>query len=81
MMCTTDASRPSSTSGNASGSRSGSGVGTSLTCIHDTGRTAWWLLIYLIPLIGAIVLLVFFCIDSTPGNNQYGPSPKGLAPA
>lgn len=49
--------------------------------LHDTNRTAWWLLIDLIPVIGAIVLLVFFCIDSTPGDNQYGPSPKGLAPA
>ena len=38
-------------------------------------------MIYLIPIIGAIVLLVFFCLDSTPGENQYGASPKGLAPA
>ncbi len=49
--------------------------------LHDTNRTAWWLLIGLIPLIGTIVLLIFFCIDSTPGDNQYGASPKGLAPA
>lgn len=49
--------------------------------LHDTNRTAWWLLIDLIPLIGAIVLLVFFCTDSTPGDNEYGPNPKGLAPA
>lgn len=45
--------------------------------LHDTGRTAWWLLIGLIPLIGAIVLIVFFCQDSQPGPNQYGASPKG----
>ena len=49
--------------------------------LHDTDRTAWWLLIELIPVIGAIVLLVFFCLDSTPGDNHYGPNPKGLAPA
>ena len=46
--------------------------------LHDTGRSGWWLLIGLIPLIGGIVLLVFFVLDSQP-ENQYGPNPKGLA--
>ncbi|WP_304050614.1 DUF805 domain-containing protein, partial [Jatrophihabitans endophyticus] len=46
--------------------------------LHDTSRTGWWLLIGLIPLIGAIVLIVFFCTDSTPGANQYGENPKGI---
>jgi len=44
--------------------------------LHDTGRTGWWLLIGLIPLIGAIVLLVFMFTDSQPGENEYGSSPK-----
>ena len=44
--------------------------------LHDTGRTGWWLLIILIPLIGLIVLLVFMFLDSEPGENAYGPSPK-----
>ena len=44
--------------------------------LHDIGRTGWWLLIGLIPVIGWIVLLVFFFTDSQPGNNEYGPSPK-----
>jgi uncharacterized membrane protein YhaH (DUF805 family) len=57
------------------------GFAVSFRRLHDTDRTAWWLLIYLIPFIGAIVLLVFFCMDSTPGDNSYGSSPKGLAPA
>ncbi|MDP1923862.1 MAG: DUF805 domain-containing protein [Thiobacillus sp.] len=47
--------------------------------LHDTGRTGWWLLIGLIPLIGAIVLLVFMLLDSQPGDNEYGASPKGVA--
>ena len=47
--------------------------------LHDTGRSGWWLLLALIPLIGAIVLLVFTVQDSTPGENQYGPNPKGVA--
>lgn len=49
--------------------------------LHDTGRNGWWLLIGLIPLIGAIVLLVFFFQDSQPGNNEYGPSPKAAGAA
>jgi uncharacterized membrane protein YhaH (DUF805 family) len=47
--------------------------------LHDTDRTGWWLLIAFIPLIGAIVLLVFMLLDSKPGDNQYGPNPKGVA--
>jgi len=43
---------------------------------HDIGRSGWWLLIIFIPLIGAIVLLVFAVLDSKPDENQYGPNPK-----
>jgi uncharacterized membrane protein YhaH (DUF805 family) len=46
--------------------------------LHDTSRTAWWLLIGLIPVIGTIVLIIFFVLDSTPGDNAYGPNPKGI---
>jgi uncharacterized membrane protein YhaH (DUF805 family) len=45
--------------------------------LHDTDRTGWWILIALVPLIGVIVLLVFALLEGTPGNNQYGPNPKG----
>ena len=44
--------------------------------LHDTDKSGWFLLIGLIPIIGAIVLIVFFVTDSGP-DNQYGPSPKG----
>jgi uncharacterized membrane protein YhaH (DUF805 family) len=44
--------------------------------LHDTGRTGWWILIGLIPVIGGIVLLIFMVLDSEPGANQYGPNPK-----
>ena len=46
--------------------------------LHDTNRTGWWVLIGLVPLIGAIILLVFFTQDSQPGDNQHGPNPKGV---
>ena len=47
--------------------------------LHDTGRSFWWFLIAIIPIvniIGAIVLLVFTLLDSEPITNQYGPNPK-----
>ena len=44
--------------------------------LHDTGRTGWWLLIVLVPLIGAIVLFVFMCLDGERGPNRFGPDPK-----
>lgn len=47
--------------------------------LHDTDKSGWLLLIGIIPILGAIVLLVFFVQDGTPGTNQYGPSPKGEA--
>ena len=53
------------------------GLAVAVRRLHDTGKSGWWLLIGLVPLVGAIILLVFFCIDSDPGSNQYGPSPKG----
>lgn len=43
--------------------------------LHDTDRSGWWILIGIIPIIGWILLLVWFCTDSKP-SNQYGPSPK-----
>jgi uncharacterized membrane protein YhaH (DUF805 family) len=45
--------------------------------LHDTNRTGWWLLILFVPLIGAIVLIILLALDSSAGDNQYGPNPKG----
>jgi uncharacterized membrane protein YhaH (DUF805 family) len=44
--------------------------------LHDTGRSGWWMLIGVIPIIGAIVLLIFIIQDSQLMDNQYGPNPK-----
>lgn len=44
--------------------------------LHDMGKSGWWQLISLIPIIGSIILLVFMCIDSQENENQYGPNPK-----
>jgi len=52
------------------------GLAVAFRRLHDTDRSGWWILIGLIPLVGFIVLLVFFVMDSTPGPNRFGPSPK-----
>ena len=44
--------------------------------LHDTNRSGWWALIGLVPLAGAIVLLVFTVEDSNKGENKYGASSK-----
>ena len=54
------------------------GLAVSVRRLHDTNHSGWWLFISLIPLIGAIVLLVFMVRDSQSDQNQYGPNPKGV---
>ena len=47
--------------------------------LHDVGRSGWWILISLIPLIGGIVIFVFMVLDSQEGENRFGPNPKEVA--
>ena len=47
--------------------------------LHDTGKSGWWILISLIPLIGGIIILIFTLMDSERGSNKYGPYPKKAA--
>lgn len=51
-------------------------LGVGVRRLHDTGRSGWWLLFGIVPLVGGITLLVFTCLDSEPGPNKYGPNPK-----
>jgi uncharacterized membrane protein YhaH (DUF805 family) len=44
--------------------------------LHDVNKSGWFLLIGIIPLIGAIWLLVLFCTEGTRGENKYGADPK-----
>lgn len=44
--------------------------------LHDVGKSGWMYLIALIPVIGAIWLLVLFCKDSQAGDNKWGENPK-----
>ena len=57
-------------------------ISVSIRRLHDTDHSGWWILIGLIPIIGFIVLLVFYLRDSDPGENKYGPPPATtVAPA
>ncbi len=52
------------------------GLAVAVRRLHDVGKSGWMLLIGLIPLIGAIWLLVLMVKDSDSGENQYGENPK-----
>jgi uncharacterized membrane protein YhaH (DUF805 family) len=52
------------------------GIAVTVRRLHDTGRSGWWIVIVLVPIVGWIVLLVFMLLDTQPGQNAYGPSPK-----
>jgi len=43
--------------------------------LHDTDKSGWWMLLSVVP-IANLVLLVFFCLDGTKGENRFGPDPK-----
>lgn len=52
------------------------GLGLFFRRMHDTGRSGWWWLIGLIPLVGEIILLIFLVQPSQESENQYGPEPN-----
>ena len=53
------------------------GIAVAVRRLHDTGRSGWWYLLVL-TCVGIIPLIIFLCMDSQPGSNQYGDNPKGL---
>ena len=44
--------------------------------LHDVGKSGWFWLLLLIPIVGWIWLFVLQCTEGDPGSNQYGPNPK-----
>lgn len=55
------------------------GISLSVRRLHDTSRSGWWYLVTLIPFVGSVVIFVFMVLDSTPGANKWGDSPKKFA--
>jgi uncharacterized membrane protein YhaH (DUF805 family) len=64
----------------------GLGVGipslaVSVRRLHDTGRSGWWLLIGLVPVVGWILTLIWYISDGKAEENKYGPNPKQIGPS
>lgn len=51
-------------------------VCASIRRLHDTGKSGWNVLWYIIPVIGWIIEVVLLCKSTQPGANQYGPEPQ-----
>ncbi|MFE6967715.1 DUF805 domain-containing protein [Isoptericola sp. NPDC057653] len=45
--------------------------------LHDTDKSGFRLFWALLPVIGWIMLIIWWAQDSQPGANQYGENPKG----
>ena len=52
-------------------------IAVTIRRLHDTGNSGWMLFISLIPLIGPIWLFILYLKNSQPGENKWGPNPKG----
>jgi uncharacterized membrane protein YhaH (DUF805 family) len=48
--------------------------------LHDIDKSGWWLLLLLIPLVGLIILIVWFCQRGTTGPNRFGADPLAGQP-
>ncbi len=55
-------------------------LGVTVRRLHDTGRSGWWCLIGLIPVLGFIVMLVWMLSPGTRASNQFGPPPSWREP-
>jgi uncharacterized membrane protein YhaH (DUF805 family) len=51
------------------------GIAVAARRLHDVDRTGWWLLLAFVPVVGLIVLLIWFCTKGTDGSNRFGPDP------
>jgi len=52
-------------------------ISVSVRRLHDTGRSGWWILLWLIPLVGWIPLVIWYCQKGHPAPNAYGEAPEG----
>lgn len=50
-------------------------IAVSVRRLHDIDRTGWWYLLIFVPVVGFIVLLIFYIQPGTRGQNTYGPDP------
>lgn len=55
------------------------GLAVSARRLHDVGRSGWWLLLAMVPVIGWIVLLVWTATKGDAAENRFGPPPQPTA--
>lgn len=53
-------------------------LSVSVRRLHNTNRTGWWVLIAIIPIIGAVWLIVLYCFKGNRGVNRFGEDPLSL---
>ena len=51
------------------------GLAVAVRRLHDIGKSGWWLLVVLIPIVGPIWYIILLATRGTPAPNQYGPPP------
>jgi uncharacterized membrane protein YhaH (DUF805 family) len=51
------------------------GLAVTFRRLHDLDRSAWWFLIVFIPIVGWIILIIWYCARGTVGQNRFGPDP------
>ncbi|QVL57322.1 MAG: DUF805 domain-containing protein [Simkaniaceae bacterium] len=51
------------------------GLAVAVRRLHDIGKSGWYYLIALIPFVGWIIMIVWFCRKGQDGNNRFGPNP------
>ncbi len=51
------------------------GLAVEIRRLHDLDKSGWWILIGLIPLIGSIIMLIWFVSRGTEGSNLHGEDP------
>ena len=48
-------------------------IGIAIRRLHDLDRTGCWILLGLIPLVGWIILIIWYTARGTAGPNRFGP--------
>ena len=52
------------------------GLAVAIRRLHDIGKSGWYYLLVIIPIIGPIWLIILFVTEGEQGDNKYGPNPK-----
>jgi uncharacterized membrane protein YhaH (DUF805 family) len=48
--------------------------------LHDLGRRGWWWILFIVPIIGQIMFLIWMCMRGTRGPNRFGADPLESRP-